>query len=121
MADFEIAFGNAGDARQYSQLNELLDSYEEGLILEEKLRLVNKHNSNLYDVVGAFRGYVDLIEKMREGICDDMGLVLSCGDEGNDDVPLIRYKDRESGELIRKYNLTRRGFLMNLMFFADDD
>lgn len=116
-------FGCAIDTRRVESLISLLDSYEEGLLIENELSCTNMYNDkSKYDVVGSMESlnYEYLIQKMREGVCDDVIILISsCGD--NDIINLIRYKDREFGEKVRKFHLTLRGFLLEIILLWDED
>lgn len=103
----------------------LLDSYEEGLLLENEIPTMNmRYDESKYDVVGTMKegDYEYLIEKMREGVCDDIFVSLSSvGNYDDDIIQLIRYKDKEFGEKVRKYHLTLRGFLVDIIALWDED
>lgn len=119
----EYQFGSGNDVISVKSLEHLLDSNEKGILMELEEKMLNsmREFEDKYDIVGKIieEDYPDLIEKLRAGICDDIALVPS--DSLDNLVEIIRYKDREYGERIRKYHLTKRGFLMNIIFFEDED
>lgn len=126
---YMVGYGNAGDAMKMQHILEqnLLDTWEKGVKMEKEWGILldyPRHKDGTYDVVGQIflEDYVTLLKKLREGVCDDVDLISSCPKDDEDDVwDIIRYHDRTYGEKIRQYNLTEKGFFMNIMLFFDED
>lgn len=121
-----IGFGNAGDITLHSliQENNLLDSWEDGVLMEkENPFFFSEKNDYSYKIVGTIPcSYIILIQKMRQGICDSVLYTSTSVELPTDNGwEMIRYNDRQYGELIRKFHLTEKGFFMDLVCFADDD
>lgn len=93
------------------KLRSLLDPWEKGAILEimhaDLCYLTSKRTKpSTYKIVGSIKNsdYVELISQMRNGICDDVLFQLS------NTWNVIKYYDKEYGDMLRGYYLTEKGF-----------